>query len=146
MATKYFITISPQYRALAPVMLYEQDIYDIRRLLNPCSKYYILYPEFDVNSRLHYHGIIRLDDPIKWHKTKHIMDKTIGFTNIKPIKDHKGHLTVLTYSMKNWANTKQLLQTPIMYKRNRKIKPIDHYLDDQPIQKDILHWFGVKPN
>lgn len=139
MATQYFITISPQYRAIAPALLYEQDKYDIYRLLNPCSHHFCLYPEFDKNSRLHYHGIIRIDDPIKWHKTKHIIDRVLGWTVIKPIESFRGHLTALVYSYKQWANNRSLFKEPIMYKRRTKPKVInEHYLDSTDVTKKTI--------
>lgn len=124
MATKYFITISPPYRAERPQSLYEQDRYIICKYLNQCSKYYCLYPEFSKDSRLHYHGIIRLDDPIKWYKNKHVIDKVLGWTKLIEIKSFKEHIRSLIYSQKNWASTRYLLEEPIIYRSLKRRKSI----------------------
>lgn len=142
MSAKFFITISPSYRSAAPKVLYAQDMFLIHKYLNPCSDHYILYPEFSDESRLHYHGIILFKDVIKFHKTKHLIDKTIGFTKIVRLKSHEDHLRVLIYSMKGWPATRSLLGAPIMPKKNKKIKKIVTDYLDQYQDTDIIKCFN----
>lgn len=146
----YFITISPPYRAMNPSILYQQDIYIIRQYLNRCSDHYILYPEFSKQSRLHYHGIIRITDLIKWHKQKPMFDKVLGFSKIDLIKSHKEHLRSLVYSMKEWPATSSLLKEPIIYKSNKTLRKekafseLDYgtYEDNKAKQLTIFHYIN----
>lgn len=150
----YFITISPPRRALAPSILYQQDIYVIRQYLNRCSDHYILYPEFSNKSRLHYHGIVRITDIIKWHKQKHQFDKVLGYTQIDLLKTHKDHLRSLVYSMKEWPATSALLKEPIIYKSNKVIKrekvlneldyKFNDYEDNKSKQHTIFYYINQK--
>ena len=97
MINLYFITISEKRRKGNPKVLYEHDKYDIRRYLNRCSSHYCLYPEFDITSRLHYHGFIKINDMIKWHKQKHIVDSVLGYTKIVKIKNRTEMLRAILY-------------------------------------------------
>lgn len=118
----YSITISPPYRLFRPGELYEQDSYVLRRWLNKFSKHYCLYPEFDKHSRLHYHGIVKIDDLTKYHRTKYIIDKGLGFVRIDKLKTSIDHLRFLIYSMKEWAQNKETFKTPIIYKRLKRCR------------------------
>lgn len=118
----FAITISPRYRSVKPETIYEEDKYALRRLLNRCSTHYMLYPEFDHSSRLHYHGVVQIADKIKFHRIKYLFDG-IGWTKLDPIKSHRDHLRWLIYCQKEYAVTQQLLE-PIMYKSLRRIKQI----------------------
>lgn len=117
---KYMVTISPPYRPVKPFTLYCDDTHDIRRYLNKFSHHYCLYPEFDDKSRLHYHGIAWIHDPIKLHKTKHLIDKSIGYSTFRLCKDFIEELRSLTYSMKNWPSNNTYFIQPIMYKRLKR--------------------------
>lgn len=146
----YFITISPPYRALAPSILYQQDTYMIYQYLNKCSDHYIIYPEFSSSSRLHYHGIIRINDLIKWHRQKALFDKAVGLTKIILIQNNKEHLRSLIYSMKEWPSTRSLLKEPIIYKSNKTIKKektlndldYDNYEDNKTKQHTIFYYIN----
>lgn len=130
----FAITISPRYRTLDPVRLYDMDMHGIRRYLNQCSHHYILYPEFDSTSRIHYHGVVQIDDIIKWHKIKYKFDG-IGFTKVDRFKTFKDHLTYLLYCQKDYAVTGQLLE-PVIYKclkRTRQAKTPE-------LDSGILKW------
>ncbi len=80
------ITISPPYRHFSPEHLYAEDIPVIRRWFRKFSKHYILFSEFDDESRLHYHGTIYINDMIKFHKTRYHMSTKVGFIKIKLLK------------------------------------------------------------
>lgn len=132
----YGITISPRYRTLNPQTLYDQDSHAIRRQLNKCSHHYILYPEFDTSSRLHYHGIIRMDDLRKYHHIKYCLD-AIGWTKCDKIKTHMDHLRWIIYCQKNGPQ----LMDPIIYKHLNKIQqltPNQHNLDTNNIYKFLV--------
>lgn len=130
--SKFFaLTVSPRYRSIKPETLYEQDKYSLRRLLNRMSTHYILYPEFDKNSRLHYHGVVECHDLIKFHRIKYLFDN-IGWTKLDPLKTFMDRLRFIIYCQKEFAVTHQLLD-PIMYKSLRKVRQMaNHNLDDNP--------------
>lgn len=138
---QYAITISPLPRNYtSPIKLYYGDIYRIQRQLNKFSKHYCLYPELDINNRLHYHGIIHIDDMIKFRHIKHIMDKELGFIKIDKFKTFKDKLKYLIYSMKQWPENNNYFQKPIIYERLKRgcrppTKEEDKYI------KSILDWF-----
>lgn len=128
----FAITISPRnrvdkYNTLK--WIFQNDASEICLLLRKCSKNFTIYPEFDVNSRLHYHGIAFVHDNIKWHKyVKPGLDK-IGYTLVKEIKDYKNKSKWLEYCTKEWEDTKQILsiEHPLMwtYKPKKKHELID---------------------
>lgn len=112
---KYFLTVSPRYRNEDPLRLFDRDRYDLRKILNHFSNHYILYPEYDKSQRLHYHGIIYVTNRMRMIKDKHRID-LIGFCKFDQIDNFTQHLRSLTYSMKEWAQTKELHKEPIIYK------------------------------
>lgn len=120
METYYSLTISPRYYKFNPRRLLKVQKEEIIRQLNKCSSYYCLYPEFDDVSRLHYHGVIKIKDMVKWHHIKYKVDK-VGFAKLKKMKGHKEHLRWLVYSMKNWPVNKKYFKQPIMYIRLRRL-------------------------
>lgn len=139
------VTISPRnrvdkYNTLK--WIFQNDASDICLLLRKCSKNFTIYPEFDVNSRLHYHGIVYVHDNIKWHKhTKPGLDK-IGYTLIKEIKDYKNKDKWLTYCTKEWEDTQQILsiEHPLMWTYRPKKK---HELYDE-CNRFIGYGFGYE--
>lgn len=135
----YAITISPKYRGFAsPKYIYNDDKPLIMKYLNKMSNHYCLYPEFDANHRLHYHGIINIKDMIKFRHLKHLIDKLIGFVKIEKIKDHNNHLKFLIYSMKQWAENKEYFESPIIYSNLRRRKKINKIV---PPKISILDYF-----
>lgn len=116
----FAITISPPLYRLDSLKLHKIYTYDITKILNRFSKHYMLYPEFTHDARLHYHGIIRVDDKIKYYRTKHKLDR-IGFTKLDPFKTFKDKLRYLIYSLKNYCEIKELFD-PIIYKSLRRTK------------------------
>lgn len=115
------ITISPPPRNSSTEFLYNNDIYVIRRWLNKFSKHYLIYPEFDLSSRLHYHGVVRVEDFTKLHKTRHSFSRTLGYVVTKPLKESRDNIAWLQYCKKNYGECPCDL---FMYKRlKRGTKP-----------------------
>lgn len=146
MISEYAITISPKYQTIDPIYLYKDQTRRIIRILNKVSSHYCLYPEFDNNSRLHYHGIIDIKDLIKWHHIKHEVDQ-IGYTKLEEFKSFDRKLIWLIYCQKNWVETRTLMPEPIIYKRYRrylyltKPKPTKSY---NLYEKTIADYFNIK--
>lgn len=119
------ITISPKYELSDPKFLFESYKESITKILNGFSKYYILYPEFGMKNlaqpRLHFHGIIKIHDMVKFYKTIHTLHKLVGFTKIDKIKDHNNHMKWLMYCQKEYAATHHILPV-IIYKNRRRRK------------------------
>lgn len=95
--------------------LYDSDKFIIEAVLKYNRiKDYLIYPEFDVKGRLHYHGILNLTNAQRIRLYKHAQPKltSIGYVDVKPI-DSK--LTWLCYIKKQWHFTAQVLEliTPI---------------------------------
>lgn len=99
----YAVTVSPPFRKGRPKVWYEYDSYGLHQHFNKFSKHYMFVPEFDNNSRIHYHGVVRIDDSIKHHKTKYILDKSIGYSKFDPLKTLHDHIRWLIYCNKNQA-------------------------------------------
>lgn len=119
MAT-YALTISPPRRTQSPLHLYNSDKPYIQRQLNRCSSHYILYPEFDINGRLHYHGIVLLNSLSSWGYVKSTLDHNIGYCCLKRLKTFKDKLGWLLYCTKEHQEP---MPAPIMYhtfKKGRK--------------------------
>lgn len=123
---KIAITISPpdrtgKYNRLEGI--YRADKYDLNRKLRLCSKYFILYPETDLQGRLHYHGILKIDDHIKFYKkVLPYIKHSLGFVMLKPLKNHKDNMNWLIYSMKNWPSMRDLFIEPIIITKPKNIK------------------------
>lgn len=141
MSKRHEITISPRYRLKDPLTLLKEDKKIIRRYLNRFSKLYILYPEFDNKQRLHYHGMVEVHDKIKLFRTKHLIDKNVGWTKIGAIATYNDQLKWLMYCKKNKGDYIGTFK-PIIYKSLRKrvkaIKPND-------LDEGILRWYQAKP-
>lgn len=118
----YFITVSPPYRGLSVNKLFRQDTDQMRQLFNQFSDHYCLYPEFDDKGRLHYHGIVRITDKIKYFKVKYRIDQ-IGYCCAKELKTHMDHMRSLLYCMKEWPDTRRLFTTPFIYSKPSKAPP-----------------------
>lgn len=119
----------------------------IKRLFNKCSDHYIVYPEFTSQCRLHYHGIIRITDKIKWIRSvfgsllKQLrMDhKCVQF---RMIKSFNSHLRWLWYIRKHWDTTKRVLriESPLIY-RKAIARPKIHIEILHPANEKIPLWF-----
>lgn len=129
----YFaITISPPHYKGKPDFLYNNVKYTLQTKFARCSEHYILYPEFSDTSRLHFHGIIRFKDKIKFDKSiKYYIDFNIGYVCIKPLDKYKDLLQWILYCKKGGFTYE-----PIMPKKPQKLKKVDiSYLDKTPIEK-----------
>lgn len=120
------LTISPpcrvnKYNSLKSI--YYQDQYTIDSLLRKCSKDYTIYPEQDINGRLHYHGVIQVSDMIKYHKNVLPGLKLIGFVKVKPITNLQKWLD---YCKKEWENTKKVfgIDDPLIWRTKRIPKEV----------------------
>ena len=124
MAT-YAITISPPYKPYnSPLFLYQGDKPLIRKRLNLFSNYYNLYPELDEKNRLHYHGIIKIKDMIKYRHVKYKLDRELGYIKINKFQTFQDKLRYLLYSMKQWPENQHYFKTPIIYKSLKRRKKI----------------------
>lgn len=89
-----------------------------------------------MNSRLHYHGIIEIDDLIKFHKTKYRIDKHIGFVKIDKLNTFIDKLKWLYYCKKD--QTPESIQ-PVIYKslkrRKKPNKPFNPDNDRNPFEQ-----------
>lgn len=136
----YALTVSPPRRDRSPEYLYNGDKPVLIRQLNRCSEHYILYPEFDPNGRLHYHGVVKLTSKMSWGFVKSTIESLIGFCCLKQIKTHGEHIGWLNYCRKDYDSDKM---EPIMFKTlakgrrrlerskvdPRKIRTITDYFD-----------------
>jgi len=130
------LTISPPTSYLTPSFNYNDEIIYIVKTIRRFSKHYIIYPELDESARLHYHGIIRIDDEIKYYKSgitnlrrlpRHITNQNVvkqSYICVKPLKDIVNHIKWMYYIRKNWELTKEILKLkePIYPKAKVKVK------------------------
>jgi len=119
MNTSLAITISPPNRIKGTKVrnpnrnMFDEDRKNIKSIFKYNRiKRYIVFPEFDVKGRLHYHGVLTLDSNERIRFYKHAMHKLAltGFVDIKPLNDFLGHLRWLCYIKKQWHITKQVLE------------------------------------
>lgn len=112
-----FLTVSPPLRAISNQrMLFDDDLFYLSKI-KLCSKRFIIYPEFDVAGRLHYHAIINIHDKVKWYKAiLPTFRRMLGFCDVKVIKTFLDKLRVLNYIRKDWYITSNVLklERPIM--------------------------------
>lgn len=111
----YALTISPPHRKDVKYWeQYEVDSDVIRRYLNQVSDHYIMYPEIATEGRLHYHGTIKLKDPVKWYKSiRATLNSILGFTCLKKLKTLQDVIKWNYYASKDWPITSQVLQHKI---------------------------------
>ena len=118
------ITISPPARQGRCLRFRLQDYWDsIDVVLRRMCKSYILYPEFDDNGRLHFHGMVGDFDKCKYFCWKYKLDR-IGFTCVKPITNS---LVWMLYCQKNWRKTCKVFSYEAydlkpLFRKNRKNK------------------------
>lgn len=111
------LTISPPHRpGKKQELLYYDDYFFIQQL-ELCSDHFMVYPEFDSNGRLHYHGVIDVKDQIKWFKkVLPTLQRKVGFTCVKKLGSHKDKIGWIVYMSKDWYTSKGVLslEKPIM--------------------------------
>lgn len=131
----FALTVSPPYRSkMSPKYLYSEDKYVLERWLNKFSRHWILYPEFSKDSRLHYHGVVRVDDKIKLHKTRHQMVKKIGFIKLDKLATPRDHLRWVIYCQKEYADTRRLAE--VFHRRKLK----KHTVVNTTASPNLLDW------
>ncbi len=113
------ITISPKITNGSVFYKYDQDAHWLQRSLRRCSKHFTIWPEFDKNDRLHYHGIIRIDDKTKWYKSTRRKMQLMGFCKFDHLKDFTNYLTWLQYCKKDYYKNVDMFKY-IKYKANIK--------------------------
>ncbi len=129
------ITISPPYRFSDPYGLYYSDILKIRRWINRFSDYYAIWPEFTTNARLHYHGVVRLVDPIKFYKTKYKFDKLVGYVQLDTFNTFADHLRWLCYCQKDFHLIQNNILQRITFQRLPRLKQSISKLQAKPTLK-----------
>ncbi len=122
--TYYGITISCKSRDTAPDSLYLQDKGIIMRWLNRFSDHYVIVPEFADNGRLHYHGTVRINDMIKFYRSKYRIDRELGFVKVDRLNGFKNHLTWNIYIYKNYYKIRVVYEL-FIYKKLKKINKKD---------------------
>jgi len=117
---EYAVTLSPRIRHGDTELLYNQDRFMIRRILNRCTDHYLVYPEVDKQCRLHYHGVIKVKDKIKFHrKTRSALKGSFGFIKIEKLKTFRDKLQWLLYMRKDWGQLSELWIKPIIPRKRR---------------------------
>lgn len=120
MVSYYALTVSPPHRNRSPRYLYNSDSPYLIRQLNRCSDHYILYPEFDDKGRLHYHGVVRINNKMSWGFVKYNIDSALGYTCLKPLETNIDHIRWLLYCRKEYDSK---VLSPIMPKALKKGRP-----------------------
>lgn len=103
---KLALTLSPILRKGNPLQIFRLDCIDTLCALIKCCSDVVIYPEFAENGRLHYHGVLYVNDLVKWYKS------------VLPTLNHKGFVLIKSknidakwseYCSKNWEITKNVL-------------------------------------
>jgi len=105
-------------------MQYDEDKSQIKSILSYNKIYtYIIFPELDEKGRLHYHGILDLNNTCYTRFHKHAIHKLrqLGFVDISVLKSFENNLRYCIYMMKDWGNTKVILDIsyPIIHRRDK---------------------------
>lgn len=127
------ITISTPPSQFSVLYRIQDHHTSIDESLRKICKSYILYPEFDEQGRLHYHGMINGYDEIKYFHLKWKLDR-VGYTLVKPIKQP---LIWVLYCQKSWRRTSRVFEksnieiTPLFKIKKIYSKYSDNYLIQQ---------------
>ncbi len=109
-SAKWFaITISPPPYYGNQFYKQEEDQKYFKRILKRASKHYLILPEFDKYDRLHYHGLIRVDNKYTWYKSSMNKFKNVGFVKIERLTSFRRHLGWLMYMKKEWFINRPLI-------------------------------------
>lgn len=111
-------------------------------------KSYILYPEFDEQGRLHFHGMLHGYDRIKYFAWKYKLDR-IGYTLVKPISEKtNANIGWVLYCQKGWRSTCKVFSNvgvkivPLVKKNLRRKKEIIKYVEE-PKVVNIYNFFQL---
>lgn len=104
-------TFSPKAPFIDPNMQFSAHLERLKVLKK--STLFILIPELDTNGRLHFHGIIKIVDSVKFYKQSLPTVKYGGFTLIK----HNPNDKWVEYCLKEYIHTSRILDTeqPFVY-------------------------------
>ncbi len=101
----YAITISPPPYGGNQYYKEFEDYKYFKKILKRTSEHSVFFTEWDNLDRMHYHGLIRIDNKIKWYRCSRRKFSNVGFVNIKLIKNFTEHLRWLNYIKKDqWLN------------------------------------------
>lgn len=111
LANFWAFTLSPPSSYyVTPYMLYEDKILKLHKLLSKSCESFMIYPEYQqYTSRLHFHGVIKVKDIIKWHKSTRRHLSRMGFVHCKGLVTHDDRLRWSIYMQKEFGLTKQIL-------------------------------------
>lgn len=73
-----------------------------------------MLPEFDIGSRIHYHGIIYVKDWMAFHKGAKSFRDNMGYCKADPCKQFKNHLRAVIYMHKHYTKEMAKQFPPIM--------------------------------
>jgi len=99
----FAVTISPQPFTGNTYYKYVNDLIYLKQIFKRSSMHYVFWPEFDKSDRLHYHGVVRVDNKHEWYKSTKRKLRIIGFTKIDLLKSFKDHLRWILYCKKDWG-------------------------------------------
>lgn len=98
---------------------YIEDIWDFLTInyvtigltLNEAFKYstdyYSIYPELSKSGKLHYHGIIRITDMIKWYRKALPILSSLGLYSIQRIDSPIDLIRTSLYCRKDWYKNRE---------------------------------------
>lgn len=144
------LTISPPHSMLS-VPYRCQDYYNkIDDILRQICKSYIMYPEFADDGRLHFHGVCRGWDKIKYHKWQYKLYKLLGQYKVTNMNNP---LEWVLYCQKEWRHTSTVFSHcgveqlhPLEKKNKRKPKEIRDIIPKEIHESNIMTWFETHGN
>lgn len=125
---KYSITISPPHRSDKNSGEIYQEYKKI--IINTFASFavkYIIYPEYSMDGRLHFHGIYQIHDLIKFKRLIYRIRK-IGMVKIDRLKTFNDQLKWIIYCQKEWALTRKVLR--IRFPISPVFLKVPKYLDE----------------
>lgn len=105
----YALTISPPENKYSIDFNYNSYQRIIVVELRKACKHFCIVPEFSETGRLHFHGIIRIDDEIKFYRRVNYILRNIGFVKLTKIKTFADHMRYMLYMYKEKYRTLTLL-------------------------------------
>lgn len=129
----YGITItfkSPLERDFKPFSQYNYTRVYISKILGESCVDFRIMPEFTIQGRIHYHGILKIKNFAKWVRSTLPSLRAKGFIKIETFKKQENHDRWVTYMYKSKDDTKDIL----------KIKG-----DIEVTMKDYKDWKAKEP-
>lgn len=109
--------------------------FEVIRVLGLCA-YFQVYPEFHVSGNLHYHGIVRVWDIVKWYKKVLPTFKYHGFVVCKP----NPNIGWEEYVRKNCSYTQAILKVLLPITQNDDYSSVREQFKDME-EKAIEEYF-----